>query len=257
MGEAREIFLAACQKVAEALEPDGFRYRKSRAELVKKDGDLTFIVRFQSSRRNIVAPGDSTGFGLSLVGKVPVIGGLLDLLVSGNVGFIAHVAVEDRRVGNWRPTLRRPLRNDALIASTNIGYLMARGAWLELNLANPRMRDRRIAETIALIRDSGFPYFDLFRDPPSVVSRLAEKPIAGMMDIGEIEYAVHYAGPEAGREVLGRYFRELPGSEERYREALREFRDIGIPSAWSSTAGPRLAQAALALGIEAESRTEA
>jgi len=175
------------------------------------------------------------------------------LVAFGNVAFITHVAVEDAHVGRWRPTLGSPLRNDALIANTNIGYLRTNGAWLELNLANPRTRDRHIAETIARIRDSGFPYFDLFRDPQKVVANLKEEPIAGMLDIGEIEYAVHYAGSEAGREVLRRCFKELPAAEERYREALREFRQAGIPSAWSSNAGPRLAQAALALGIETES----
>jgi len=257
MGAARDIFLAACRKVAEALEPDGFRYRKSRAELVKKESDLTFIVRFQSSRRNVVGLENSPGFGLSLVGKVPVIGGLLDLLFFGNVAFITHVTVEDAHVGQWRSALRWPLRSDALIASTNIGYLGTKGAWLDLNLANQRMRDRHMAETITLIRDSAFPYFDLFRDPQRVVATLKEKSIAGMSEVGEVEYAVHYAGPEAGLDVLRRWFRELPGAEERYREALREFRDTGFPSAWSSTAGPRLAQAAIALGIEAESRMEA
>src|SRR4051794_16378675 len=146
MGDARDIFLAACQKIAEALEPDGFRYRKSRTESVEKDGQLTFTVRFQSSRRNAVGSEASPGLGLSLVGKVPVIGGLLDLLVFGNVAFITHVAVEDAHVGQWRSALRWPLRKDALMASTNIGYLERKGGWLWLNLAYHGMGERGEAE---------------------------------------------------------------------------------------------------------------
>ena len=52
MGEAREVYLKACCDVAAAFEPVGFRWRKSRQDIVKKEGDLTFQVMFQSSFRN-------------------------------------------------------------------------------------------------------------------------------------------------------------------------------------------------------------
>jgi len=52
MGEAREIFKNACVTVANSLATDSFHWRKSYLEVVRKDGDLTFSVQFQSSPRN-------------------------------------------------------------------------------------------------------------------------------------------------------------------------------------------------------------
>ena len=57
MGEARNIYNAACARIASALAQDGFKYRPSKHSLVRRDDDLTREITFQSSFRNFTVPG--------------------------------------------------------------------------------------------------------------------------------------------------------------------------------------------------------
>ena len=247
MTEARQIFLEACQNVAAALEPEGFKWRKSTTDLVRKERDLKFIVRFQSSTRNaLVEPKTITRASIfaKLTGKIG------ELYSFGSVAFIAHVAVEDERIGRWRNSLSRAVCTGGLIASTNIGYLAPQNTWLEVNLAPPRARDKRIREVNELIRGPGLRYFKQFDRPHEIVERLKSDRFPGMLEFGEVEYAVFHGSVESGRAVLERCLKQWPGSNQDYKTAIAEYRATGIPDWWDSKAGARLAKVAMLLGIE-------
>jgi hypothetical protein len=173
MGEAREIYLKACGEVSDALQVDGFRWRKSRQDLVKKDSDLTFRVWFQSSFRNALLSElptmESTG-PLTADLFIPLETALAEIERFGSVSFMAHVSVHAQSIKKWRGTLAHPIRKDDGVAGTNIGNLVSPPHWLDVNLANPQMRGSRVQAIIALLRDTGFRYFDRFKDPERMVS---------------------------------------------------------------------------------------
>jgi hypothetical protein len=168
----------------------------------------------------------------------------------GSIAFIAHVEVDDEQIQNFRRSLPNPRMSGTCIAATNVGYLASKSRWLEVNLAGEKLRAPRIAAMIELIKGSGLPYLDRFHRPQEIVASLLKGPNPGMLEIGEVEYAVFCGGHDAGRRVLERCFKQWPKSEGEYRAALREYREKGLPSAWPGKAGPRLAMASLSLRIE-------
>jgi hypothetical protein len=207
MGEAREIYLKACGEVADALQADGFRWRKSRQDTVRKDGDLTFRVSFQSSFRNTLLGQESDAEKgasalLSTDLFVPLELQLAEIERFGSVAFIVHVSVHAQSIKKWRATLAHPVRTGDGLAGTNLGHLASKPRWLELNLANPETRTTRIHAIIDLIRTSGFHYFDRFKRPDEVVAALLSSRDPGMIDDMELEYAVCYGSMQAGSTVL-------------------------------------------------------
>ena len=254
MTRTQEIYLASCAEIASAFESSGFRWRKSLRCIDQKDGDLTFRVAFQSDRLNgLVADpagsdqensSSSTQLFLSLEDE------LAEIERYGSVGFIPHVGVFADSIKKWRDTLVHPLRTGDQVAATNLGYVFSEApTWLNINLANPRTRSGRIAAIIELIRTSGFRYFDRFRNPDEVVASLIHSSDPGMMDYSEIEYAVFYGSPQLGVKVLERYLSQWPEAVDPYEQALQEYRKDGIPISVHGQPGPRLARAALALGL--------
>src|SRR5438034_4241270 len=51
--EPSAVFQDACAAIAQALQPDGFRYAKSGPHLTRKAGDFTHRISFQSSAHNV------------------------------------------------------------------------------------------------------------------------------------------------------------------------------------------------------------
>ena len=256
MSEPREIYLKACCEVAAAFELMGFRWRKSRQNAVKKQGDLTFRLWFQSSFRNALlqesfAPVQNKAAPLKSDRFMLLELTLAEIERFGNVAFMAHVSVHAASIKKWRATLPNPIRVDDGVAGTNIGYLASENpAWLEVNLANPATRQARTAAMVDLITTSGFPYFNRFRHPDEVVASLIDSSDPGMMDYMELEYAVCYGSTQIGAKVLQRHLNKSSGGVDEYRRALLEYRQNGIPAALDGRPGPRLARTALSLGIE-------
>ena len=87
MGEARNIYNAACAQIAAALAQDGFEYPPSKHALVGGDGDLTREITFQSSFRNFTLPEKGAGFVQKAVSLLPLVG---ETAAFGGVTLIAH-----------------------------------------------------------------------------------------------------------------------------------------------------------------------
>jgi hypothetical protein len=242
MGEARNIYNAACAQIASALAQDGFKYRPTKHSLVRRDDDLTHEITFQSSFRNFTV--------LNHVGlqRLPLVG---DTAAFGSVTLIAHALVHSKSFRQWRAAQKQSLGTYDLITGGQIGNLQAKPEWLEFNLASPHKRDRVIRDVIELIRTVALPYFGRFSNPREVIVGL----IAGKMpwswwEPSALEYVVCFGTPAQARELLLRYMERRPGLEGEFRERVKEYQKQGIPKAFDSTASGRLAKAALALGLE-------
>jgi hypothetical protein len=259
MGEAREIFLEACQTIVTALEPAGYRWVKSECDLVRKDGPFTFRLHFQSSPRNFLVHEGNVGRARSLIGLVastgpvlfvPLSVELMEIDLFGSLKTIPHVGVLDSRIAAWRKTLQNPIRTDGAITGSKLGYLAKQCTWLEINLANPHTRASRVEALISLIFDAAIPVFDRFHRDEEMLDKLIKSGLEASLEYMEVEHAVFLGGVDAGREVIKRFFSKWPSAESEYHTALSGFRKNGIPEVWESSPGPRLAKAALCVGIE-------
>lgn len=248
MNQPREIYRKACYEVAAAFEPRGFHWRQSRQDAVKKEGDLTFRLWFQSSCRNALLqesfePVGNNATPLKSDLFMPLELALAEIERFGSVAFMVHLSVHAASMKKWRATLLNPIRVDDVVAGTNIGYLASEHpAWFEVNLANPTTRETRTAAIIDLITTSGFPYFDRFRHPDEVIASLLDSSDPGMMDYMELEYAVCYGSRQIGAKILQRHLNKWLESVDEYRRTLWEYRQNGVPAALEGRPGPRLAR---------------
>src|ERR1035438_797139 len=259
MGKPRVIFMEACQTIVTALEPAGYRWVKSECDLVRKDDPFTFRLHFQSSPRNFLVDEENVGRVRSLIGRiisagpelfVPLQVELKEIHQYGSVKMIPRLDVIDSRIAACRKTLQNPIRSDGAITGSNLGYLAKQSTWLEINLANPHVRASRVESLISLIFDAAIPFFDRFHRDEEILEKLIKSGFEASLEFTEVEHAVFLGGVEAGREVIKRFFSKWPAAESEYKTALSGFRKNGIPEVWESSPGPRLAKAALCVGIE-------
>ena len=127
MGEARNIYNAACAQIAAALAREGFEYRPSKHTLVRREGDLTREITFQSSFRNFTLPEQGADVLHEAVSLLPLVG---ETLAFGSVTLIAHCAIHSKSFQLWRASQKQPLGKDDLITAGQIGNLQAKPSGL-------------------------------------------------------------------------------------------------------------------------------
>ena len=223
-GEApRDVYLAGCRAIADALAPDGFTYAKSSQAMTRKRGDFAFRISFQSSHHNIA-------------------GELVALWI--------HAVVSSPTLKKWakaHPNLSMD-RWDR-VAGGQIGNLAPRHSWMEWNLASPVDRDRQIADAIATIRRLALPYFALFEDVPSLVSRLTVEDIPSFNPDSVLDFLMGFGTPADALRAARRMLRRLPEAQQRYPAALAHFRDKGLPPHTTGHYGEVLAAATILFGF--------
>jgi len=247
MGEARNIYNAACAQIAAALAQEGFEYRPSKHALARRDEDLTREITFQSSFRNFTLSEQGAGVLQQAVSLLPFVG---ETMAFGSVMLIAHTAVRSKSFKLWRASQNQPLGSDDLVTAGQIGNLQAKPKWLEFNLANPKRRDYIISEVVELIRTIALPYLERFSNPREVIAGLISGTMPWWWEPGALEYVACFGTLTQARELLMRYIQMRPGQGKEFRERIDEYRKQGIPEAFDSRAPGRLAKAALALGLE-------
>ncbi len=226
--------------------------------MVRRETDLTFQIKFQSDPHNWLVdhPTDDSEYGSDDSNLFPSTQeSERENSIYGSVSLYVLVGVSSRSMQSWRMSLAHPLRTSAGIAGTYLSHLVGNGRrWLTVNLANERTRPARIRTIVELIRSGAIPYCERFREPKQVVASLLNVPDPGMLDFGELEYAVCYGGREAATAILQRYLRDRPDYfQAGYRDALERYRQNGLPAPNTyvgSPTGSQLAFAALALGLE-------
>ena len=247
MGEARNIYNAACAQIAAALAQDGFEYRPSKHSLLRRDGDLTREITFQSSFRNFTIPDQGDGGLQRAASWLPLVG---ETVAFGSITLIAHAAVRSKTFKLWRASQKQPLGADDVITAGQIGNLQAKPKWLEFNLANPHRRDRVVSDVVELVRTVALPYLERFSAPQEVIAGLISGTMPWWWEPSALEYVACFGTSTQARELLKHYVRIRPGQEKELRERIDEYRKQGVPEAFDSRAPGRLAKAALALGLE-------
>jgi hypothetical protein len=248
MGLPREIYLAACGRIAEAFVEDGFNYQPRQQRMVKCESDLTLAIHFQSSSRNfLVNKNDEPGVRKRLSSSFLPCG---ELQAYGNVTLITHAAGDSKTLALWRSKQPHLSGAKGRIAGGQIGNLQEKHKWIRYNLANPHTRVHRIELAIVLIRSVGLPYLYAFRDPAKMIDRLIGGQLQGFWESGALEYVVCFGSTDQARKLLESLLREFPEQREEYRDSLERYRKSGVTHVEESRRVPRIARAAIALGLD-------
>lgn len=102
MGLPREIYLGACGLIAEAFVADGFSYQPNQQRLIKREGDLTLDIHFQSSPRNfLVNRSNERSIAKRVISSIVPLG---ELQTYGSVTLITHAVGHSKTLQRWRST---------------------------------------------------------------------------------------------------------------------------------------------------------
>lgn len=134
----RQVYLDACEQIAQAFAEDGFLYCKSGPHFTKRDDHFNYRVSFQSSHLN--AAGELVRLWL-------------------------HASVRSERLKEWRSKQQRPYRRDDWVAGGMVHLLHGKQTLIQWNLASPHNRQVVISDVIAFVRKEVLAYFQLFSSP--------------------------------------------------------------------------------------------
>lgn len=219
----REVYLKACEQIAEALASDGFTYARSSQRLTRKTKNFSFQIYFQSDRNNVA-------------------GELIALWT--------HAGVFSKRLKAWRKRQPQPLHMGDGVAGGQIGNLTHPVSWMEWTLAAPDSRASLLSDTIATIRLIAFPYFVLFEDVPALCQRLMTEELPGTHLPITLEFLLCFGNKQMAEACFHRFLLARPNILERYRIELEQVRRNGIPQARNSGYAIELAYATVAYGLQ-------
>jgi hypothetical protein len=218
----RDVYLAGCKEIANALGQDDYIYAKSGPKLYRKYRDFTFQISFQSSRDNI--PGE-----------------LVALWIHGNVF--------SPTLKKWRMVNPCLLEGSGGVAGGQIGNLAPRHSWMEWNLANPCERCEQIADAVATIKRIVYPFFAMFDDIPGLVRRLVNEDIPTFGPSNVLDFLMCFGSRSDAQQAARGMFQSLPEARERYPAALSRFRAEGLPPYILTIHGEVLAAATIIYGF--------
>jgi hypothetical protein len=140
----REIFVHTCKRIAEPLAELGFKYRKSKNDIVASRGEFSFIIHFQPR-----------GYGFTY--------------------FFVHVIVESGHLAAWRKREYQNDKEDGTVFSSTLAMLTQKEKeWPDYDVSTPFERERVIAEIEGQIREFAIPFFARFDDLPQLVKDVKE-----------------------------------------------------------------------------------
>ena len=128
----KEIFIYTCERIAEPLLALGFKYRKSRNDIIKKDDLFTYRIYFQPSRY-------------------------------GSTQFWMHVEVESDILFKWREQYS-DIKN-GVVVNTTLASLSKRDNYFpRYDVSSLISRENTIGEIHGLIQGFALPFFDRFKN---------------------------------------------------------------------------------------------
>jgi hypothetical protein len=217
----REVYLAACASVAEAV---GYRFSKSGPIATKQVGRTRFRLFFQSDRNNVA--------GL-------------------HVRMLVHGMVEDAEFKRWQAETSWPLQPTGVILGGQIGNFQTRPDWMSWEISDPSTREARIRDLIDQIHRLAFPLFERCLNLEGFAQDLVRGPVAGVYET----YAVGLCGWRLGLKAAEAC---LDTSLDSYADLRRDFREErdrlksgGTPLPFRSMPSD-FAQIAVAYGIGAD-----
>lgn len=248
--------------------PLGFRYRRSKPSLVRREGDFLHEISFHSSDRNIIIPDgerDTLMQALQFYGqkhRLSLTPELIDTMVQSSVTLQITVSTRSGLMKEWRRQQLLPLRNDDYVAGDEIGRLRLPSSVAHFNPGPIETRKQSIVEATVLLQDVALPFFNLFRKSEDLVTRLVEEDLPGFWEAPAFEYVLCFGGWDQGLALLARYLRDRD-VEKRFAELLPVFRterwrqlslrqlEERMPLGGHAERAGRLAQIAVAYSIAA------
>jgi len=213
----RDVFLESCAQIARALEPEGYKWTKSRQSAVRKAGDFLYDVFFQTSSSNIA--------GQTVIVWI-------------------HASVLSPRLKRWRREQLGEEDPSDVVAGGQIGNLLPEHSWMEWDVADRRTRPAVIADAVAAIRSIALPYFGRFEDAGALGEflRAAELPSMGIDNA--MEFLLCFAQRDAA-EAAGRLFLRSHNLIDAFRdEMIRPKSEEELRQRSSAAYAPTVAQLA-------------
>ena len=220
----RDVYVAACAAIAQALAAEGFRYLKSKGVLDRTAGAFAHHVSFKSSRNNIA--------GQSVV-----------------MWMYAHVRCKE--LAAWRSRQSSPLRTDDWLAGGMVHLLTDEHAMIEWELADPASRSAAIANAQEFARTVVLGYFKLFEDPQRTVAELVKAPINAVSLGDQVEFALCFAKPSEALQILQRFVDQRSDLHNQMRRAIERVERGGLPEYPSTGYADVVAWVRKAYGLEA------
>ena len=212
----REVYEDCCRRIAEAFEPDGYRYSKAAKHFTRSKGDFRFRVSFHSSHNNVA-------------------GELVVLWIHGNV--------LSPTLKKWRGKHRALRPEFDFVAGGQIGNLRKDTGWEQWNLADPNRRAQQMESAIEQIRQIVFPYFALFEDIPTACQALVDDEFPSLEVIDMVDFLQCFGRPGQAREGASNFLGRHADRADAYGRALDRFTAGGIPDRIGTGSAEELAAA--------------
>ena len=142
----REIFVYTCERIAEPLIPLGYKYRKSKNDIYKKDGIFVFSFYFSPSIR------------------------------FGSTTFTAFFDVSSQVIAQWRSEQEGTEETYDGIVGTSIARLTHRyDDFPRYEVSTLLERERSIQEISGQIQDYALPFFARFSNLPKLLDDVEQE----------------------------------------------------------------------------------
>jgi hypothetical protein len=205
---SREIFLSACAEIARSFGPLGFRYLRSKSRIERSEGDLRFEILLVTGRRNYKISPNRKAAAIQALQQVghyqnfEVTDEMTQAMLGGSVHLDLRARVDSAELKRWRSSQVAPLRTDDFVAGDELGRLRTPPKVQNFNLAPTATRRQSIVEAGALAHEVGLPFFDQFRKPASLLTRLLQADPPGFWEATTFEYVLCFGGRQPGVELL-------------------------------------------------------
>ena len=220
----RDVYLNACERIANALGPD-YKFAKSGPRATRQDGSLRFGIHFQSDRYNVAGQ---------------------------YVGLAIHAGVESREAEKSLGRSAWPFQFTSDLGAAQIGNLQKPYRWWKWDLASPETRDERIGDAISQIRALILPFFERFSDLRSLAELLTDSEIPGIDSEQAVRLCYWQLGNSAAEKCIGFWMRNYASGLTAFRrERDRVFAGGQPVEVWGNPV-VRLGAIAGALGIARE-----
>ncbi|MCU0759642.1 MAG: hypothetical protein MUF07_10690 [Steroidobacteraceae bacterium] len=194
MERPRDVYLAACETIAQNFVGIGFRYSRSAPRLRRKYGDISHTIEFASSHYNIA--------GLHVV-------------------LHAYAWVQSAQISEWRRATASPRVQRKFLAGGMVHLLTTDLGMIEWELAGPADREEAVSDAANFLREVVVPYLDRFRSPEAVLEVIAQGG-APQFDLASMaEYALSAGRKELAQAVLDRALSDNPKLVAMVEEAER------------------------------------
>lgn len=219
----REIYLAGCKAIADALQADGYQYVPSGQKLRRKTRNFSYEVWFQSSQLNVQGE---------------------------RVILWIHSYVFSPVLKKWRISANARSSSD-YIAGGQIGNLVHAFSWMEWNLAAAVERGEQIAAASAAIKRLAYPYFAIFDDIPELVRRITADDIPAMDMESKVDSLLCFGSQPDVLAAAALLFQKRPEEREKFQAAFARFQAEGMPPPQRKLTAPGevLAAAAITYGL--------